>query len=120
MFSFEILRNFYEHLFKGDRQMTPSGRSLTISVYLKKFLNSLLTSISQTKKNIFAIRPDLNICWFTVTQVCFFEYTRPVEKMISFSDGKDSINLFVTKKFFSRNEHQKIFLIRTFLAGPIG
>ena len=34
--------------------------------------------------------------------------------------GKHSLdNMFVTKNFYSRNEHQKMFLIGLFLVDPI-
>ena len=40
-----------------------------------------------------SVGPGLKICWFAVTWVCCFEYTRPVGiSFFSFWDGKDSIN----------------------------
>ena len=52
----------------------------------------LLETYTISKKKF--TRPDLKICWFTVTWVCYFEYTRSVRNMFffSFGDGKDRIN----------------------------
>ena len=72
-------------------------------------------------------RSDLKICWFAITWVCFFEYTRPVGIFFffyHFEIEKIALilidNIFVTKKLFFRNKHQKIFLTRTFLVEPVG
>ena len=73
------------------------------------------------------IRPDLKICWVAVTRVYFFEYTRPVgKKKIFYHFEMEKValiliyNIFVTKKIFFRNEHQKNLLTRTFLVDPVG
>ena len=71
-------------------------------------------------------RSDLKICWFAITWVCFFEYTRPVGIFFFYHFEIEKIalilidNIFVTKKLFFRNKHQKIFLTRTFLVEPVG
>ena len=72
-----------------------------------------------TKKHL---RPDLKICWFAVTRVCFFEYTRPVGKKNVFCHFEMEeialiliCNVFVTKKNILRNEHQKDFWPARFL-----
>ena len=72
------------------------------------------------------IRLDLKICWFAVTRVCFFEYTRPVGKIFFYHFEMEKIaviliyNIFVTKKSFFKNEHHKKILTRTFLVDPVG
>ena len=82
----------------------------------------------QTLASVFrsTLRPDLKICWIAVPRVCFFEYTRPVGKNFFYHFEMEKIgliliyNIFVTKKIFFGNEHQKMFLTRTFLVGPVG
>ena len=66
------------------------------------------------------IRPDLKICWFAVTRVCFFEYTWPVGKFFFFIILENVAliiiyNIFMTKKIFLMNEHQQIFWPARFL-----
>ena len=69
---------------------------------------------------------DLKICWFVVTRVCFFEYTRLVQKKKNYHFKIEKIaliliyNIFVTKFFFFRNEHTKVFLTHMFLVDSIG
>ena len=70
---------------------------------------------SVCRKYIIRIRPDFKICWFVVTRVFFFEYTRPVRNFfLSFWDGKDSIILY----FFQEWTSKKI-LTRTFVVDPV-
>ena len=85
-----------------------------------------LPKIYDSRQKKFNVRPDLKICWFAVTGVCFFEYTRPVGNKFffyHFEMEKMTLilihNIFVTKKNFFRNEHQKKFMTRTFLVDPI-
>ena len=72
------------------------------------------------------IRLDLKICWYAVTRLCFFEYTRPVGKIVfyHFEMEKKTViliyNIFMTKKPFFKNEHQKKILTRTFLVDSVG
>ena len=71
-------------------------------------------------------KKNLKICWFAVTRVCFFKYTRPVGKIFFYHFEMEKIaliliyNTFVTENFFFRNEHQKKNLTRTFLVDPVG
>ena len=56
--------------------------------------------------NISDLKPDLKICWFAVTWVCFFEYTWLIRKKnYHFEMEKIDLvliyNIFVTKYFFS-------------------
>ena len=89
----------------------------SVCFYYKKFA---ATNKRDIKKKM--IRPDL---WFVVTRVCFFEYTWPVGKKSFYHFEMERIaliliyNIFVTKKIFFRNEHQKKFLARTFLVDPV-
>ena len=89
----------------------------SVCFYYKKFA---ATNKRDIKKKM--IRPDL---WFVVTRVCFFEYTWPVGKKSFYHFEMERIaliliyNIFVTKKIFFRNEHQKNFLARTFLVDPV-
>ena len=73
---------------------------------------------------IIMVRPDLKICWFAIIRVCFFKYTWPVGKKYHFEMEKIALiltdNIFVTKKNFFRNEHQKHFLTHAFLVDPVG
>ena len=47
------------------------------SIYLQ-----ILKSIGFAKiSKIFRVGPNLKICWFAITQVCVFEYTRWLEKV---------------------------------------
>ena len=92
---------------------------------LKYELVPWLTVINQTeiycinfRTFISCFRPDLKMCcWFAVTWVCFFGYTRLVAKKYHFEMEKIALificNIFVTKSFFFRNEHQKNILTRT-------
>ena len=41
----------------------------------------------------FHIWPDLKICWFAVTRVCFFEYTRPVGRGIFYHFEMEKVAL---------------------------
>ena len=77
-------------------------------------------------RNWMTFSPDLKTYWFAVTRVCFFKYTRPVGKFFFYHFKMEKIpliliyNIFVTKNFFFRNEHQKWFLPRRFLLDPVG
>ena len=74
-----------------------------------------------SKKSVF--RPDLKICWFAVTWVCFFKYTLPVRKKnYHFEMEKIALILiyknFVSKKIFFRLMNIKKKIDLHFSCGP--
>ena len=66
------------------------------------------------------------MCWFAVTWVVFSSTPGRSEKFFFYHFEMEKIaliliyNIFVTKKVFFRNEHQKKILTRTFFVDPVG
>ena len=90
--------------------------NLVVMQFIKYSKSELKNWLKHEKYQNLEVKPDLKICWFAITQVCFFSSTpgRSEKKyfFLSFWDGKDSINpydIFVTKKFFSGMNIKKFF-----------
>ena len=80
---------------KNDNQESSvnTGKSEFLKYDIKKKNQRFVQHTGNNK--VISTVPDLKICWFAVTLVCFFEYIRPVIKKISFWDAEDSINLYL-------------------------
>ena len=61
-----------------------------------EFFNFFWNMFNSETIKIYYVRSDLKICWFAVTQVCFFSTPGRLENnFLSFWDGKDSIKPYL-------------------------
>ena len=115
-FSIELFFFFFTTIVSVNDHFWLINRRFGISRRKFPFFNyPSLPNVTQPDYGIMnLIRPDFVwLCWFAVTQVCFFEYTRPVGKILFYHFVIEKIaliliyNIVLSKKVFSRNKHQK-------------
>ena len=84
--------------------------NLVVMQFIKYPKSELKNWLKHEKYQNLEVKPDLKICWFAITQVCFFSSTpgRSEKKIFFFYHFEMEkialiliYNTFVTKKFFS-------------------